>query len=257
MSNLTFLSENFVDEASLSLLTGTPNAQFPIDNIKDIRTTKVFRSDSNTTEIQIDLLVTQTIDAFAIVGSSTDGLGFTSLTIKGSGSTDFSGSTPITIDLNAENNIGFKLFDPVPFRFWKLEFTGTGSFTEVSNIFLGSKTEFTQNSFSINSFRYVNQDNSRVRKNTFNQPFIDKRARVKSIRGRLQHMNAAEYDVVNEIIVRHGKTEPLWIITDPTGESATDGQFVYTMYALLTAVPSITSSGFGLYNADLQLEQIG
>lgn len=257
MSQLTFLSENFVNDASLSVITGTEDAQFPVDNIKDIRTTKVFRSTDNTVEIQVDLLVTQAIDSFAIVGNSAEGLGFTALTIYGSASTDFSLSTPIVIDLNAENNIGFKLFDEVPFRFWKLEFTGTGSYTEVSNIFLGKKEQFTENSFSINSFRYSNDDISRVRKNSFNQPFVDRRARIKNINGRLLHMNADEYDIVNEIIVRHGTTEPIWIITDPEGCSATDAEFVFSMYALIRKIPNISSSGFGLYNASFTLEQIG
>lgn len=257
MSSLTFLSENFVDDSTVSVLTGDTDAQFPVENIKDIRTTKVFRSVSNTVEIQIDLLVTQTIDSFAIVGSSVDGLGFTSLVIKGSGSTDFSGSTPITIDLNAENNIGFKLFDAVPFRFWKLEFTGTGSFTEVSNIFLGAKEQLGTNSFSLSSFRYKNKDNSRIRRNSFNQPFIDKRARIKEIQGRIQHMNQTEYSIVNDIIVRHGTTEPIWILNDPEGCSAEDGEFVFSFYGLLTAMPSISYSGYGLYNASLNLEQIG
>ena len=257
MCTLTFLSENFVNDSTITVLSGTTDANFPVDNIKDVRTTKVFRSDSNTVELQIDLLVTQTINSFAITGSSVDGLGFTSLTIYGSGSTDFTGATPITIDLNAENNVGFKLFSDTAFRFWKLEFTGTGSYTEVSNIFLGAREEFTENSFSLASFRYSNNDNSRVRKNEFNQPFIDRRARIKTIRGTIQHMNQSEYDIINEIIVRHGLTEPIWIINDPQGTSGTDTEFIFTMYALLNRIPSISYSGFGLYNASLQLEQIG
>lgn len=257
MSKLTFLSENFVSDATLSIITGTPDAQFPIDNIKDIRTTKVFRSSDNTVEVQIDLLVSQTINAFAIVGSSVDGLGFTALTIKGSPSTDFSGSTAITIDLNAENNFGFKLFDDSPFRFWKLEFTGTGSFTEVSNIFLGAKEQFENNSFAISSFRYSNQDNSRVTFNSYGQPFIDKRARLKTIRGSIRHMNTTEFDLLNELINRHGRTEPIWILTDPEGCSATDGEFLFSVYGLFSRIPDISYSGYALYNASLRLGQIG
>lgn len=257
MSKLTFLSENFVDDATLSIITGTEDAQFPLSNLKDIRTTKVFRASENTVEVQIDLLLAQTVNAFAVVGSSTDGLGFTSLTIKGSPSTDFSGSTAVTIDLNAENNFGFKLFDDSPFRFWKLEFTGTGSFTEVSNIFLGQKEQFDNNSFSISSFRYTNNDNSRVKFNTFGQPFIDKRSRLKTISGTIQHMNTAEFDLLNEIINRHGKTEPIWILTDPTGESATDGEFLFSIYGLFSRIPDIRYSGYALYNASLNIGQIG
>jgi len=257
MCNLTFLSENFVTTANLSVLVGDTDANFPVDNIKDVRTTKVFRSDSNTVEIQIDLLVTQAIDAFAIAGNSVDGLGFTSLTIYGSGSTDFSSSTPIVVDINAENNFGFKFFTEASFRFWKLEFTGTGSYTEVSNLFLGKRQRLGQNSFSIGSFTYLNADSSRVRFNTYSQPFVDKRSRFKNISGEIEYMNEAEYEILNEIILRHGITEPLWVITDPEGGTGVDTEFVFSVYGLLTAVPDISFSGFGIYNASLSLRQVG
>lgn len=257
MCKLTFLSENFVNDATLSVITGATDAQFPADNIKDIRTTKVFRSSDNTVELQIDLLVTQAIDAFAIVGSSTDGLGFSSVTLYGSGSTDFSGSTPITVDLNAENNIGFKFFTEASFRFWKLEFTGTGSYTEVANIFLGKKDQFTENSLSLGSFRYLNRDTSIIRNNDFEQPFIDLRARNKELRGTMQHMNRSEFDLINEIQNRHGKSIPLWVFADPSGESATDGEFLFSMYCRFTIMRVISMSGFGLYNVSMTFKAIG
>lgn len=257
MSNLTFLNENYVKDATLSVLSGSVDANFPVENIKDVRTTKVFRSDSNTVELQIDLLVTQSIDAFAVVGSSVDGLGFTSLTIYGSGSTDFSGSTPITIDLNSENNIGFKFFDEVPFRFWKLEFTGTGSYTEVSKIFLGRRRDFIPNSFSLPSFRYTNQDTSRVRTNSYGQPFIDRRTRLKRIEGTIQHMNNEEFDSVNEMMNINGTTEPIWVFSDPQGLSATNGEFLFSFYGRLLNVRQVSYSGFGLFNVSMTLEQIG
>jgi len=257
MCKLTFLSENYVKDADLSIITGTPDGQFPVDNIKDIRTTKVFRSSDNTVELLVDLGVTQNIDSFAIVGSSTDGLGFTALTIKGSGSTDFTGSTPITIDLNQENNFGFKLFTEVNFRYWKLEFTGTGGFTEVSKIFLGKKIQFDENSFSLSSFRYLNRDTSDVRQNDYEQPFIDIKTRNKELRGTIQHMNSAEFDLINEIQNRHGKREPLWVLTDPEGSSATDGEFLFSLYCRFTVIRVISMSGFGLYNVSMTLKQVG
>jgi len=257
MCKLTFLSENYVNDADLSIITGVSDSQFPLDNIKDLRTTKVFRSSDNTVELLVDLGVTQNIDSFAIVGSSTDGLGFTALTIKGSGSTDFTGSTPINIDLNQENNFGFKLFTEVNFRYWKLEFTGTGGFTEVSKIFLGKKIQFEENSFSQSSFRYVNNDNSRVSENEYEQPFVDIRTRNKTLSGTIQHMNRTEFDLLNEIFNRHGIRTPLWILTDPEGLSATDGEFLFSIYGRFARVRAISSSGFGLYNASLQIKQVG
>ena len=257
MSCLNFLSENLVDDASLSILTGAENAQFPLSNILSPFTTKEFRSTGNTVEILVDLTVLQAVDSFAVTGHSLDGLGFTDITIYGSGSTDFSGSTPIVIDTNDEHNFGFKLFDEVSFRYWKIELTGTGSYATLSNIFLGKKVQFTDNSLAIKSFNYTNKDNAKVRKNKYGQRYIDTVNRIKTIKGRMQHLNRAEYDMVNDLFTIHGVNRPLWMIVDPTGVSATDGQFMFSIYGYFRKVSAITMSGFGVYNASIDMEQAG
>lgn len=257
MSCLVYLSENLVDDASLSIITGTENSQFPLSNIKSPFTTKEFRSTGNTVEIQLDLLVTQEVDSFAVTGHSLDGLGFTDITIYGSASTDFGASTPISIDTNDEHNFGFKLFTATSFRFWKIELTGNGSFSALSNIFLGNKVEFTENSLAIKSFSYLNADNARVRRNKYGQKFIDTVNRLKSIRGRMQHLNRDEYGLVNDLFTLHGKNEPLWMIVDPDGVSATNGEFMFSLYGYFRKVSAISMSGFGVYNAQIDMEQAG
>jgi hypothetical protein len=247
MSCLNFLSENQIDDATLSILTGTENAQFPLSNIKSAFTTKEFRSTGNTVEILVDLLSIQEIDSFAVTGHSLDGLGFTDMNIYGSASTDFSGSTAINIDTNDEHNFGFKLFTGVSFRFWKIEITGTGSFARLSNIFLGKKVDFTD----------TNKDNAKVRKNKYGQRYIDTVNRIKTIKGSLQHLNRNEYDMVNDLFTIHGVNKPLWMIVDPEGVSATDGQFMFSIYGYLRKVSAITMSGFGVYNAAVDMEQAG
>jgi len=257
MSCLNFLSENLMDDATLSIITGVENAQFPLANLQHAFTTKEFRSTGNTVEIQVDLLVTQEVDSFAVTGHSVDGLGFTDITIYGSASTDFSGSTPIVIDTNDQHNFGFKLFDSTSFRFWKIALTGTGSFARLSNVFLGKKVEFTQNSLAIKSFNYMNDDKAKVRTNKYGQSYFDKYNRLKRISGNLQHLNTAEHDLVNDLFTVHGKTEPLWIIVDSDGVSATDGQFMYSLYGFFTKVSPDTFSGFGIHNATVNMRQAG
>ena len=72
------------------------------------------------------------------------------------------------------------------------------------------------------SFNYVNKDNSKVRKNKYGQRYVDRVNRIKSIKGRLQHLNRNEYDAVNDLYTIHGVEKPLWMIVDPEGVSATD-----------------------------------
>lgn len=257
MSCLTFLSDNLIDNATLSILTGTENAQFPLSNLKSTFTTKEFRSTGNTVEILVDLLTTQSVDSFAVAGHSVDGLGFTDITIYGSATLDFSGSTPIVINTNAEYAFGFNLFTSGAFRYWKIALTGTGSFASLSNIFLGAKTAFTENSLSIKTFNYTNKDNSRVRKNKYNQKFVDKTNRTRLIKGGIKFMNTAEFDLVNGLYNNHGISDPIWMIVDPDGTSATDGEFMFSMYGYFRRVSTITMSGFGIYNANIDMEQAG
>ena len=118
--SLTFMSDNRMLDADLSMVVGTENTQFPLTNIALDFTTKVFRSNETAVEILVDLKNTTLVDSFCMVGSSIDGIGIGDMSIQGSGSTDFSGATVIDIDINAAFNFGFKLFDAGgSFRFWK------------------------------------------------------------------------------------------------------------------------------------------
>ncbi len=257
MSCLTFLSENLVDDATLSIVTGVENAQFPLTNMQSPFTTKIFRSTGNTVEVLIDNLVTQPVDSIAVVGHSVDGLGFTVMELRGSATTDFSGSTLITVDLNEENNFGFKFFTEASFRFWKITLTGNGSFAELSNIFLGKRTDFTQNAISIDSFSYQNEDNAKVRINRYGQRYIDKVNDLKVIKGSIKFLNQSEFDSLNDIFNRHGKTEPIWLITDSNGGSATDGEFLFSLYGYFSRREAFSASGFGIYSSRIAVEQGG
>lgn len=252
-SYLTFLTDNLVLNSDVSVLTGGENAQYPVKNIKHEHTTQTFRSTSNTSEILVDLKATESIDAFAMVGSTVDGVGVTTVTLYGSGTTDFSSSTPITVDISHEHNFGFKLFDAGSYRFWKLELTNTAGYCELSNIYLGSKTQLIENNLSIGTFRYEQADNASVSTNSYGQRFIDKLNTLTSLSGTIKSALSSEFELLNQIYTRHGETEPLWVIADPEGNLSSGSEYLFSGYFYFDRAFTWKSSGPNLYDVNINL----
>jgi len=257
MSSLTFLSDNRVLEAELSMITGTVNAQFPLANIMNDFTTKVFRSNEDTIEILVDLKSTVAIDAFAIVGSSVNGLGLGDISIYGSLSTDFSGATEVEIDINANHNFGFKLFTPgASYRYWKIVVNNTGgSYVEISNFYLGIKTEFAANGISTETFKYTDHDNSKTVKNRYGQRFIDQYNRIKSLEGQMKYVNATEFDELNNLYIQNRRSIPIWIIVDPDGVMANDSEWIFSGYFYFDADLQWQLVAPALYNVNLKFSE--
>tara|TARA_Y100001936_G_C16091405_1_gene686520 strand:- start:3195 stop:3971 length:777 start_codon:yes stop_codon:yes gene_type:complete len=256
MSNLTFLSDNRVLEASLSMITGTENAQFPLENIQHDFTTKVFRSNEDTVEILVDLKQSVAIDSFAVVGSSVTGLGFGDVSIYGSLSTNFTGSTEVSVDVSAEHNFGFKLWNAGgSFRYWKIVINNTGGdYVELSNLYLGIRTEVT-NGLDLNSFKYSQVDNSKIKMNDYGQRFIDSFNKTKLLSGQIKFLNKQEFDTINNLYIQHGKSIPIWVIVDPDGVMASDGEYLFSGYFYFTKDLSYASAGPFLYNVELSFSE--
>ena len=257
MSNLTFLSDNRVLEANLSMITGTENTQFPLSNIMNDFTTKVFRSNEDNVELLVDLQSTVAIDSFAIVGSSVNGLGLGDISIYGSLSTDFTGATEIDIDINANHNFGFKLFTPdASYRYWKIVVNNTGgSYVEISNFYLGIKTEFANNGISTESFKYTDIDNSKTVKNKYGQRFIDQYNKIKSLSGTMKYVNATEFDELNNLYIQNRRSTPLWIIVDPEGCMANDSEWIFSGYVYFDADLKWSLVAPALYNVSLKFSE--
>lgn len=256
MSNLNFLSDNRLLEADLSMITGTVNAQYPLNNIKHDFTTKVFRSNEDVIEILIDLNSPTAIDAFAVVGSSVSGLGFGTMSLYGSITADFTGATEVSIDVSGNHNIGFKLWNSAgSFRYWKLVIDNTGGdYVEISNFYIGIKTELT-NGIDIGSFKYAELDNSRTVKNKYGQRFIDTFNKIKTLEGQVKYLNKTEFDTLNNLYIQNGKSIPIWLIVDPDGVMATDGEFLFSGYFYFDKDLKYSSSGPCLYDVNLNFSE--
>ena len=130
MSGINFLSDNYTDNANLSITTGAENTQFPLGNLQSDSPSYKFRSTGNTVVVEMDLSTTRAIDTIALVGDPTGSFGVTAVSVKTSVTTDFSLSTPIPISISSEHNLGIEFITEVSHRFVEITLTGTGSYCE-------------------------------------------------------------------------------------------------------------------------------
>lgn len=254
MAGISFLSENLTDEAVYTITTGAANAQFPIENLKSDFTTKKFRSTGNTVVFEVDWQQNRDIDFLALAGDATESLGVTAVSVKLSITTDFSSSLVYNLDLSAEHNVGFVSFDSVTARYAEVTVTGTGSYSEIGKMFIGSRVNLDQNSISISSFKFGRNDNSSIRQNKFGQKFIDIRNQTKTISGSIRHMNATETDTVDDLYVRHGKHKPIWLVMDENSAAMTEGKYKLTVYGYFSSDPSFSAAGGQNYNVNISLD---
>jgi hypothetical protein len=257
MAGIIFLSENYTDDANLSLSLGTANAQFPLTNIKNNTTVKKFRSIENTVKIVIDMQQTRNIDSVALHGDSTQTLGLTVASIKFSLTTDFSSFTAIPITLSAEHGFGYYLAPAMlSYRYAELSLTGNGSFCELSNIFIGSKINLEQNSLSIGSFAYGHRDRSTVTGNDYGQKFVNKRNVVKYVAGDLENCTKDEQEQLDDMFIRHQRSLPLWMIVDKDSEGMNGGAYKLAIYGYIEDSPDWKAVGGRHYNARIRLDQV-
>jgi hypothetical protein len=258
MSKLKFLSENFLTQynSNLSMVVGTENNNFPLSNLKRKFTTKVFRSNENNCEILIDMLQLRECDNFVAVGSAITGFGSTTITIQGSATTNFTGVTPISVDINTDHNIAKASFNPVSVRYWKINISGTGSYCELSNLFIGKAEILENNSISVSSFRLRTNDRSTTRTNQYGQEFTDKRNKQRSIRGTIQYCNKEEVETLENILLRHTDRTPIWVMIDCNNTIADDGEFRYSGYFSYIGGINWSSTGVGLFNISLRFDEV-
>lgn len=250
---MNFLSDNRMLQATLSMDTGTENAQFPLTNLQNDFTTKVFRSNENTCSILVDIGASEAIDSVAVVGSAITGLGFTSMSIYGSPTTDFSGSTEVVVDLSAQYNFGFNLFTSTgSHRYWLIEVTNTaGDYVELSNIYLGINEQITTNGINTESFVFTEVDNVNISLNDYGQKFIDKVNKIKYLSGNVQYVNSTEFTTMNDLYVQNGKSTPVWFILDCEDTLGTDSKYIFSGYFYFQTDFQWKGAGPGLYNVSL------
>lgn len=256
MSHL-FLSTNLIDNSDLSYLVGTELAQFPILNIKDQFSTKVARVEANTVEILIDTKVLTPKDIIMLVGSSVNGIGFTAVSAYSSTTTDFSSSTEQVIPVSAEYNMAYLRFTATNNRYWKLVFTGTGSTTEISKIFLGQADTLESQGFSQDSFRYGFIDNSDIASNKYGNRFSTEYTKLKKLSGTFKVIQVNDLESIEQIASEKGLTKPLFIIIDPDSNLGINANLRFSGYVYFESIPEFSTITTSLFSVSLSFIQAG
>lgn len=255
MSGIKFLSENYFDSADLSMLTGTENAQFPLENLKNDSPSVKFRGIGSTSVILIDLLETRDIDFVAVCADPLESFRITSASFRTSTTVDFSLSPVNVIALSNEQSIGYKEITEVSHRYVELTIVGSGGFTELGKVFVGQAVRLPQNSISISSFSYSYNDRSNTRSNRYGQKFIDKLNQVKSLGGTIEYCTKDEQQALDDMLLRHGESYPLWMIIDSNSDALNEGNFKLTVYGYLSGDISWSASGGQLYTTSIEINQ--
>lgn len=258
MSSLYLASLNLAtsNDTEYTLLTGTSNSQYPLTNIKHPFTTKIARVTGSTVEFQIDTKTSSTKNLFCIVGSSVDGLGFETCKIYGSATTDFTGATEVTVPLSSKYKFGYKIFDSdESYRYYKVKVTSSGTYCDISNIYLGESEVLTTNTISNKGFEVGVVDHAKVTKNAYSQRFIEKYNKLKTLSGTIDLINSSEHSTIKSTFDYCGISTPIWLLLDTDNASLPEAEYIYSGYYFFDKSPSFKRVSHMLWSSKLTLTQ--
>ena len=254
MSCTEIFNFNLVDQDATTITASSENAFFPASNIKDARTTKVWRSVDGvlSANIVLDFKTTETVSHIMVVGDSLRGLGFTSMTIEAN-ITDSWGAPAFsdTLTPDQEFNLGFKKFATAQsYRFWRITISGGGNFVELSNLMLANESGLTRGiDFG---WSYRNRDLSRADVNRYAQRFIDEITEQQSIRAKFSNMEKNDFEILQNIFDQNGKRKPIWIVVDSTETISNNLERFAGVYYIVDT-PQFRNKTFSRYECTLRL----
>ena len=216
---------NLVLDSVITIDNGTPDAGFPIDNIKLNSRDYRGKVTSSTPSIVIDLTSSLSVDMIQICGSQINGFGYSGVTYQLSQTNDFSGVTPVAITLDQTSSVGTVLLtSPETIQYVRFVFSGGGTYVDISNIFVGlsdkleEQTWFKQGTLSVGF-----SDNDRVRENAYTMRFVDKRNKPKFISGSLDILTEEEIKKLRNLYLNNGKHTPAYWVLDEKNNIYSDG----------------------------------
>jgi len=252
--SMSFIYYNYCDLESTTLTASTENAFFPVENIQDVRTSKVFRSTANTATVVFDLGAASDINTFACVPHFENGFGFTgNLTLEANasntwGSPAFSVTITDGTDIDSTHAVAYKEFTATQsYRYWRLSASGT-SYVELSRIYLGLRN--TINDRSINyGWKYDLDDRSKIKENRYGQKFSDLINRRKGFNFQFSNLDKTAVDEWFKLHDYNGITIPFFMKIGCEGILNDLDRFSGQVY--LDKVPSITNKFYALYDLDV------
>lgn len=246
-----FYIYNELENGTLS--ASSENASFPLENLKDVRRTKTFRSNSGSDSVVVDLGSNRPLDSFFIVDNPASGFGISTLTFEANPTNVW--TSPLvsqSVSLDTTNGIGVLEFTSANCRFVRLVMTSTLGYCELSNFFIGTRTEYADFdiSYPVN-FQWNNL--STVSKNRYGQRFIDEVTTQRIVSGSLENMNQSEMDSVSDWVNYISNTIPFFIRFDAI-QAITNPNKLNGFYYLNSEPKFILNRG-NFWSCDLSLEE--
>ena len=257
MANTVFMSDNLIPGSTFSATTGTINAQFPLSNINTDPTTNVARvgTSANKVVLVAQLAVDTSIDTIAVVGSNLDGFGYTGLSIKTSLTTDFSSAVAIPVNLNQQYVFGYAFYTGRVARNVEFTFENTGSFVEVSKIFIGTRQTITA-TYSRESFAREISRNDEITENIIGNRFVNVLNARDVITGTYPLLESPNFLVIEDLFVKHGSYLPIWVMLDQENSIFSNGEFKLSMYSYFNNMFAHDFIGGGYFNVDIDLIEV-
>lgn len=201
-------SDNLIYQSVIA--PSSENALFPVSNLLDPRTSKVFRSTLSNASIVFDFGETSEVDSFFIVGDKRNGLGVHTITLEFNHINEWaSPAATQSISIDAAFNSGLTEFATKSYRFCRMVMTSTLSYVEIANIFIGKKLDIGR---SIN-FNWSIKENelSQKQTNRYGQIFSDIICKQRQINASMSFLDKDQLDKINSVIDQHGETKPFFI----------------------------------------------
>jgi hypothetical protein len=252
MSANIFLYENLVKNASITM--SPANLQYPVDNLKDDRRTKVLRVESSSMIVTLDLGAIMEVDSFAVVDSGINSFGFTGIVFEAN--LNNSWTSPLvsqSVPLSEEFGFGYLILGaPVSVRFIRLVISNTSAFCELSKIFVGKKAQIGELGFEY-PVTLTQNSNSTIQKNRYGQRFIDEVNTQKQLSSSFSTLTKQEMAEVFAILDYCSSTLPLWIVF-PEGNITLDNNRLNGYY-YLTGEPALSFDRGNFWSVNLSFEE--
>ena len=257
MASTVFMADNLVPQSSISATTGTVNSQFPLENIQVDATTTVARvqTSGDTVVLDIQLAEDTSIDTIAVVGSNLDGLGYSACVARHSLTSDFSTATDITVDLSQEFSFGYAFFTAATARNVQLTFTNTGSFAEISKVYIGTRQTINA-SYSRDDFVRAIIRNDEILENQIGNRFVNVLNSRDEINGTYPLMEQSVFLEIESLFVNNGSYKPVWVMLDQENNLFSNGEFKLSMYSYLNNMFSHNLVGGNFYDVTIQLLEV-
>jgi len=247
-----FYGINKVYSASL---TGTNvNAQFPLANLQDDRSTKVYRSTTNSDSIVLDFGSTIDIDAVCFTPNLLSGFGVNAITVELNASNSWgspSVTQAITIDA-AFKWASYEWATTQKYRYAKITLGSALAYCELSNIYFGVVKTPGNLDFSYPlSFRENQLGN--FSENRYGQKFIDTIVRQKELKGKMENLYPSELESMLDWIDTISTTKPIFLKFD-SSTIFSDANRINGRY-YLKSIPTMSFEAGGFWSLSFDFEE--